>query len=115
MSPDAVEIKYRKFTVADYYKMAEIGILHEDDRVELIEGDIAAMEPMSGRHAACTDVLNYILVPRSNDAVQVRSRAPVRLSPLCEPHPDAMLIHRRRRRTEHPGPADVLLLIEVAD
>ncbi len=107
----------RLFTVDEYYRMVEAGILHEDDRLELLEGKIIQMAAMGSRHAACILRLNEFFTPqvvgRANTAVQI----PVRLSVRSEPEPDLMLLRFRPDRYADalPGPSDVLLLIEVSD
>ena len=105
------------FTTADYYRMLEAGILTEDDRVELIEGEVIQMTPIGKRHAACVKRLNALLGRRFGDAVIVSVQDPIHLSEGSDPQPDLALL---RPRTDfyaqsHPTPADVLLLIEVAD
>jgi Uma2 family endonuclease len=57
-----VQLARRLFTVAEYHKMAEAGILSEDDRVELLEGEIVAMSPIGSRHAACVMRLTELLL-----------------------------------------------------
>jgi Uma2 family endonuclease len=112
----AVELRRRRFTVDEYYTMADAGILTEDDRVELIEGEIVQMAAIGSLHAACVDRLNRLLVQQAGEAALVRVQNPVRLSDLSEPQPDLALL---RPRTDyyaagHPGPSDTLLIIEVA-
>lgn len=106
----------RLFTVEDYYAMARAGILGEDDRVELIEGEIVVMPPASSPHAGCVNVLNRILVRAAGARAVVSIQQPLRLSDLSEPRPDVAVLHWRDDfyRERHPGPADVLLVIEVA-
>ena len=107
----------RRFTVDEYYRMAAAGILHEDDRVELLEGEIVQMAPIGSRHAGCVITLdgwfNGLLGGRALVSVQ----NPVRLSQHLEPQPDLMLLRPRvdNYRRGHPTAEDVLLLIEVAD
>jgi Uma2 family endonuclease len=112
----SVELKRRRFTVHDYYAMADAGILHEDDRVELIEGEIIEMAAIGSHHAACVDRLTELLVPQARGQAVVRAQNPVRLSDLSEPQPDVSLLRTREDfyGSGHPGPADTLLIIEVA-
>jgi Uma2 family endonuclease len=111
-----VELRRRRFTVDEYYRMAEVGILGPDDRVELIEGEIIEMTPIGLRHALCVAGLNSRLVRGVGDRAAAWTPNPVRLFPDSEPEPDVVLIRGPLSRyTQHPGPADVLLLIEVAD
>jgi Uma2 family endonuclease len=105
------------FTVDDYYRMAEVGILHEDDRVELIEGQVVVMSPIGARHAGCVDALTHLFTKVPGLHTIVRVQNPIRLGPGAEPQPDLALLEPRRDgyRTRHPSPTDVLLVIEVAD
>jgi Uma2 family endonuclease len=113
----AVQILRRRFTVEEYYLMAKAGILGEDDRVELIDGEIVEMAPIGSRHAACVKGLNEIFSQRAALQVLLSIQDPIRLGQRSEPQPDIALLRRRADRyaTSHPGPDDVLLVIEVAD
>jgi Uma2 family endonuclease len=104
------------FNVDQYYRMAEAGILNEDARVELIEGDIIRMAPIGPPHASTVDQLARILTLQAGSLV-VRTQGPVRLSSTSEPEPDIALLKQKpgSYRDAHPGPEDILLLIEVAD
>ena len=104
-------------TVDDYHRMGEAGILAEDDRVELIDGQITAMSPLGSRHAACVDRLTQLLYDRVRKQAIVRVQSSVRLDVYSEPEPDVALLRPRDDfyAEAHPGPADVLLLVEVAD
>ena len=105
------------FTVSDYHKMAEAGILSEDDRVELIEGEIVRMNPIGSRHAACVRKLDALFNRAANLDVIVSVQSPVLLPDLSEPEPDVALLRPREDFYSggHPEPEDVLLLIEVSD
>jgi Uma2 family endonuclease len=105
----------RRFTVHDYHRMAEAGILHEDDRVELIGGEIVEMSPIGGRHAACVREINRLLSRQVDDELRVDVQSPVRLGERGEPQPDLAVIRTRDYGDSLPTPEDVLLLIEVAD
>jgi Uma2 family endonuclease len=106
-----------RLTVSDYYRMAEVGILAPDARVELIEGEIFDMAPPGSLHASTVHRLNKILVHATGDDALVLVQNPVRLSELSEPQPDLALLRDREDfyARKHPGPADVLLVVEVAD
>jgi Uma2 family endonuclease len=112
-----VPLTTRRFTVAEYYRMAEVGILGADERVELIEGEIIAMTASGSRHAATVSRLTRLLVPSVGDRGLVRVQLPVRLSDISEPEPDLAVVRPRRDdyAAGHPGPADTLLIVEVAD
>lgn len=117
-SAEAVQTRQRRrFSVGEYYAMAEAGILGPDERVELLDGDVVAMTAVSSRHAACVDWFSRTLILALVEATIVRVRGPVRLDDDNEPHPDVTLLRRRNDyySTGHPGPGDVSLLIEVAD
>ncbi len=106
-----------RYSVDDYHRMAKAGILGEDDRVELLDGEIAMMTPIGRRHAACVDRLNRLLVRRCGDEAIVRVQNPIVLSEDSEPEPDLALLRPRDDfyASAHPRPKDVLLVIEVAD
>jgi Uma2 family endonuclease len=105
------------FSVDDYYRMAEAGILNEDSRVELIEGEIVEMTAIGARHAACVMRLNHLLAARAAGRAIVNIQNPVRLSAFSEPQPDVALLRPRDDfyARAHPDPQDVLLVIEVAE
>jgi Uma2 family endonuclease len=97
--------------------MGEAGIFHPDARLELLEGEIYQMSPIGIPHAACVDFLSRFFNRHFGDRMIVRGQNPVRLSDLSEPQPDIALLRWRDDfyRSAHPTPADVLLVIEVAD
>jgi Uma2 family endonuclease len=107
----------RPITVTEYHRMGEVGILGERDRVELIEGELVAMSPIGSYHHGTVNNLNHSLVYAVGDRAVVSVQGPVRLDDFNEPEPDFVLLRPRPDfyRDAHPGPADVLLLIEVAD
>jgi Uma2 family endonuclease len=112
-----VEIQRRRFTVEEYYRMGEVGILGPTDRVELIEGELIEMSPISPRNAACVTVLNRLLLLAVGDGAVVSPRNPVRLLGDTEPQPDVVLLRPPLRRYwEHTAaPPDALLVVEVSD
>ncbi|MFB6214898.1 MAG: Uma2 family endonuclease [Candidatus Bipolaricaulia bacterium] len=113
----SVKVRKRRFTVEEYYKLAQAGVLSEDDRVELIEGEIIEMVPIGSRHAACVKRLNHQLSQKIEEAIIISVQDPIRLSEHSEPQPDLALLEPRPDyyADEHPGPEDVLLLVEVAE
>lgn len=113
----AVQITKRLFTVTEYYQMAQAGILSEDDRVELLEGEIFEMSPISSRHASCVKRLNNALTRKLGGQFIISVQDPIRLSDYSEPQPDIAVLKLRADfySTEHPKPEDVLLLIEVCE
>ncbi len=107
----------RLFTVDDYHAMARAGILGEDDRVELIEGEIVVTSPVGSRHAACVDILAELLIRAADHRTAIRVQSPVRLDDSTEPEPDVCVLVRRDDAYSErlPQPEDVLLAIEVSD
>ena len=106
----------RKFTVAEYYRMAEVGILHHTERVELLDGEIIVMAPMGDRHANGVRRIGQALQRMARLAVTISIQCPLRLDDLSEPEPDiALLRFREDGYITHPGPADVLVVMEVSD
>ncbi|MFN6480329.1 Uma2 family endonuclease [Nostoc sp. DedQUE07] len=112
-----VQLLRRKFTVEQYQKMIESGILTEDDRVELIRGEIIEMSPIGTKHAACVNRLINLLVQLLGKRVIVAAQNPVALNDNSQPQPDVALLKLRDDfyATAHPQPQDIFLLIEVAD
>lgn len=106
----------QRITVAEYDEMIERGILTEQDRVELIHGEIVDKMPIGDLHAACVNRLNSLFSARSAGRYLVSIQNPVRLKD-SDPEPDVALLKPRDDfyGTSRPAPADVLLLIEVAD
>jgi Uma2 family endonuclease len=114
----SVPVLRRRFTVDEYYRMAEAGILHEDDRVELIEGEIVEMAPIGSRHAACIKRLIGLFSRQvGQDVATLDVQDPIHLGEHSEPQPDITLLRPRSDSyaVAHPVPEDILLLIEVAD
>lgn len=107
----------RRFTVEEYYRMGEVGILREGERMELIEGEITMMTPIGPPHAAAVDRLTRLWVSRLGDRVIVRVQNPVRLGLVSELQPDLALLRPRPDfyGRSHPEAPDVFLVIEVAD
>ena len=114
----AAEPARHRVDVHAYHRMAEAGILGEDDRIELVEGDLIDMAPIGQDHAAAVCALTEALVIALDRRAIVSPQNPVRLDPSSEPQPDLAILKRRAdfyRSGERAGPGDVLLLVEVAD
>lgn len=88
----SVRLLKRRFTVEEYHRMAQAGILSEDDRVELIEGEIVEMVPIGSRHAASVNRLTNLLSELVGKRAIVSVQNPVRLGPYSEPQPDLALL-----------------------
>ena len=113
----AVQLARHQFTVDEYHRMAEVGLLTEDSRVELIDGEVVDMSPIGRRHAVRVSYRSRICTQRLGDVAFVWSQNPIRLSEHSEPEPDVTLLRPRSDFYEGKDPTaeDVLLLIEVAD
>jgi Uma2 family endonuclease len=105
-----------RLTVDDYYRMAEVGILDPEARVELIDGEVIDMAPPGSPHAGTVTYLTKVLIHAVGDSALVLAQNPVRLSKYSEPQPDLALLRPRDDfyRERHPQPDDVLLIVEVA-
>ena len=112
-----MSLAVRRFTVDEYHRMGEAGVLHEDDRVELLDGQIVQMSPIGIRHAACVNRLTALFVGRAGNQATVSIQNPVILSEYEEPQPDVVVLRYRADgyQTAHPRPSDTLLVVEVAD
>jgi Uma2 family endonuclease len=112
-----VHMLRHRITVDDYHRMATAGILAPDARVELIDGEVIDMAPMKSRHAAAVRLLDRRMTLAVGDAAIVSCQLPLRLGASSEPEPDLLLLRPAADfyAAQHPGPGDVLLLIEVAD
>jgi len=106
----------RKLDVDAYHRMAEVGIFAPDERVELIDGEILQMVPIGSEHGAVTSALVQRFVLALRHEAFVTGSMPLRLDALNEPEPDVLVLRPRADRYRHelPGPADVLLVVEVA-
>lgn len=116
-TPIRAETARRRFTVDEYYRMGEAGIFTEQDRVELVEGEILQMTPVSSRHAACVKRLNGFLVTLLGSRAVVGVQDPIRIDMHSMPQPDIVLLHPSQDTyaSEHPGPDDVFLIVEVSE
>ena len=113
----SVQVNIRSFTVAEYERMGQFGIFSEDDRVELVCGEIIDMSPIGDRHAACVGFLTQFITLRLLRKALVWVQNPLRLDNYSEPQPDIVVLKPRADfyRPGKPTPEDVLLVIEVSD
>ena len=117
MTEELVLRPRHRWTVAEYHRMAEVGLLHEDSRVELIDGEIIEMAPIGSEHAGHNNYLMSCLAHRLYGKAVVAGQNPVILGGYEEPQPDIALLRWRNDyyRTAHPHAEDVLLIIEISD
>jgi Uma2 family endonuclease len=106
-----------RITVEEYYRMAEVGLLAPDARVELIEGEIIDMPPIGIPHARIVRELNALLVRAAGDRAIVSPQLPVRLDRFSEPQPDLALLKPPSDlyAQRHPTAGDTLLAVEVSE
>ncbi len=111
------QLARRWFTVGQYNRMAEVGILTEEERVELIEGQIVKLSPIGSRHAACVNRCTRLLHLQAQQLFIVSVQDPIVLDDYSEPQPDLAVLRWRADYYEQalPEAADVLLVIELAD
>lgn len=110
-------IRRHRYTVDDFHRMGETGILRQDDRVELIQGEIVDMAPIGTLHAATVKRLSKTLISAIGDRAIVSIQDPIVLSDFSEPLPDIALLRYKNDyyASGHPHVEDILLVIEVAD
>ncbi|MGH2759163.1 MAG: Uma2 family endonuclease [Actinomycetota bacterium] len=113
----SVEVRKRLFTVEEFHRMGEAGILDDDARLELWGGEIYEMPPIGPAHQGDVNVLTTKLVRALGDRAIVSVQGPIVLDDYYEPLPDLAVLRPRDDfyRKAHPRPADVFLLVEVAD
>ncbi len=113
----AIQNQKRLISVDDYHRMAEDGLFAQDERVELIEGEIVEMTAIGNPHATAVRRLDLYFHRRLLDRVIVDAQNPVRLGDWSEPQPDVKLLSWRDDLYAEAAPvaADVLLLVEIAD
>ncbi|MGF1521037.1 MAG: Uma2 family endonuclease [Leptolyngbyaceae cyanobacterium] len=112
-----VSTKAKLWTVEDYHRMVETGILTSSDRVELLNGQIIETNPQLPPHAATTQRAFRYLDRLLEKVAYVRMQLPVTLKPQSEPEPDIAIVRidANEYGDRHPTPADIFLIIEVAD
>jgi Uma2 family endonuclease len=112
-----IEVTKKLFSVDEYYRMAEAGILTPDDRVELIDGEIIEMSPVGNRHIACVHRANTFFAQAFGQLAVVSNQTPLRLSKYTEPVPDVIVLKPVPDfyASRECRPDDVLFLVEVSD
>jgi len=112
-----VEVTKKLFTVDEYYRMAEAGIIAEDDRVELIEGEIIEMSPIGLKHMSCVDRANDLFTSAFKGRALISVQHPLRLNNYNEPQPDIVVLKPRADyyASKPHTPEDTFLVIEVSD
>jgi len=112
-----IETNKKLFTVDEYYRMAEAGILGPEDRVELIDGEIIQMSPIGNRHVGCVNRATQLFVQAFTGRATVSVQHPLQLSNYTEPEPDVVLLKFRADfyTNKKVWAEDALLVVEVSD
>ena len=114
----AVQLVTHRFTAKDFHRMVEAGILREDDRVELLHGEIVDMPPIGPGHAAGVNRLLNVFLPLQGERKAIISvQNPIHLGEHSEPQPDLALLKPRPDfyGQRHPTPQELLLVVEVME
>ncbi len=111
------EPRRHRITVDEYYRMAEVGLLDPEARVELIDGEIIDMPPIGDAHMATVDRMNELLFQSVGQRAIVRCQGALQLGDYSAPQPDFTLLERREDfyATRRAQAFDTLLMIEVSD
>jgi Uma2 family endonuclease len=112
----ASDLPRRRFTVEEVYRMTADGILHEDEPVQLLDGELVVVSPQDPSHAACVAELTRRLAEAYAKGHHVRSQLPLEATPDSLPEPDVAVVAGEPRdyRRRHPAGRDVRLVVEVA-
>ena len=113
----AVQLQKRLLTTDAYHHLLQAGVFQEDDRLELIEGEIIEMLPISSEHAACVNRLNRLFARGLGERALISVHTPISLGERSEPQPDLALLRPRADdyAESHPSAEDVLLVVEVSE
>ena len=107
----------RKFTIDEYHKLVDLGLFTENDRIELIRGEIIEMAPKRTPHSVCNSILFGELYRLLYDRANVRGREPITLFANSEPEPDVVIARKKDDNylSAHPTAEDIILVIEISD
>ena len=107
----------KRFSIAEYHRLAELGFFESDNRFELIRGEIIKMAAKGRFHSVCNSLLLRELYPLLGKLAMLRGQEPIILSDDSEPEPDVAIARNCSDNylSSHPEPADILLVIEVSD
>lgn len=105
-----------RFSVDDYYRMIELGMIEDYERAEIIDGEMVPKMTIGDRHALAVDLLSQFFFNTVPNTVRIRVQNPLRLGDFDEPEPDVVLADLTKYDGKrHPRPEEVILVIEVAD
>ena len=115
MAVDTAVVARRLFTVEEFHRMGEAGVIAPEERVELIEGEIVAMSPIDDRHLNGTILANFALSHRLGTEVVISVQNPLLLGEGSEPYPDLVVLRRRPGGYSRDSIAADVLLVEISD
>lgn len=109
----SVQLAKRPITVDEYHRMTEVGILTENDKVELIQGEIIKKSPIGSKHAAFVNRFTNILKEHPGNRAIVSVQNPLRINDLNEPEPDVAILKYVEDYyvDKHPTPKDIYILL----
>ncbi|MBC1218521.1 Uma2 family endonuclease, partial [Nostoc sp. UCD120] len=107
----------KRFTIAEYHRLAELGFFEENDRVELIKGEIIQMAAKGTPHSVCSTRLYRELFKLVVEEAILRGQEPIIIPDDSEPEPDLVIVRNRPDDylEAHPSPSDILLVIEISN
>jgi Uma2 family endonuclease len=113
----SAEVETYRFSVEEFNKLGEAGIFDEDDRVELLDGEIIVMSPIGSQHAGTVMRMISVFAARLAERALINPQNPAVLDEFSEPQPDITLLTPKADyyTSAHPRPEDILLLVEVSD
>lgn len=105
-----------RFSVDEYYKMIDLGLLKDYEKAEIIDGELIQKMPIGDRHALVVDLLNKFFIRNVSDVIRVGIQNPLRVTDYNEPEPDVVLSDLTKYDgNRHPRPDEVILVVEVSD
>ncbi len=110
-------VKPHLITVDRYNRMIEAGVYTENDRIELLNGEIIETMPKGPKHSVLNDVVLELFKEKLGGKIYARSQNPIILDNFSEPEPDIVLVEPPSKKylQSHPTPADIFLIMEISD
>lgn len=110
-------VRPRLVTVAEYKRMIAAGIYTENDRLELLAGEVVEFTPKGPKRVYCNEFIADFCKAKLGARADVRSQNPIVVGDFSEPEPDIVLAQPPRERylERHPTPADIFLVMEISD
>lgn len=112
-----VAVTRKKFTIDEYHKLLDLGFFSENDRVELIRGEIIETTPKTTPHSVCNSLLWKQLYELIGKQAEIRVQEPIILPSNSEPEPDVVIARKKTDNylSAHPTVRDLILVIEISD